>query len=155
MVVVATQGHGYEEVLEQAVAAFPAFVGLVGSRKRGEAVLGYLADRGVPQNLLDRVKVPVGIDLGHTSHREIAVAILAELVQVRAGGGLINEMTGVSDPASSTTAIDPVCGMTVEPGPSTPSSTYDGVTYHFCCAGCRTSFDRDPSAYVKEAIHAD
>ena len=52
----------------------PAFVGLVASRKRGEAVLGYLADRGVPQDLLDRVRVPVGLDLGHTSHREIAVA---------------------------------------------------------------------------------
>ncbi len=123
MVVVATQGHGDEEVLEQAVAAYPAFVGLVGSRKRGEAVLGYLADRGVPQNLLDRVKVPVGVDLGHTSHREIAVAILAELVQVRAAGGLVLEMTGSSAPATATTVIDPVCGMTVEPGPSTPSAT--------------------------------
>ena len=84
MVVVATQGHGDEEVLELAVSAYPAFIGLVGSRRRGESVIGYLADRGVPKNLLDRVKVPVGIDLGHTSHREIAVAILAELVQVRA-----------------------------------------------------------------------
>ena len=54
--------------------AGPAFVGLVASRKRGEAVLGYLAERGVPKERLDRVRVPVGLDLGHTSHREIAVA---------------------------------------------------------------------------------
>jgi xanthine dehydrogenase accessory factor len=86
IVVVATQSHGDEEAIEQAVSAFPAFVGLVASRRRGEAVLGYLADRGVPRNLLDRVRVPVGLDLGHTSHREIAVAVLAELVQLRAGG---------------------------------------------------------------------
>src|SRR6266702_4738293 len=45
MVVVATQGHGDEEAIEQAVAARPAYLGLVGSRKRGAAVLGYLAER--------------------------------------------------------------------------------------------------------------
>ena len=84
MVVVATQGHGDEEAVEQAVAARPAYLGLVGSAKRGAGVLGYLADRGVPQDRLDRVRVPAGLDLGRTTHREIAVAILAELVQLRA-----------------------------------------------------------------------
>src|ERR1700733_11489502 len=83
MVVVATQGHGDEEAVEQAVAAGPAYLGLVGSAKRGAGVLGYLADRGVPQDQLDRVRVPAGLDLGRTTHREIAVAILAELVQLR------------------------------------------------------------------------
>ena len=84
MVVVATQGHDDEAVLERAVAVRPAYLGLVGSRKRGTAVLGYLADRGVPQEQLDRVRVPAGLDLGPTTHAEIAVAILAELVQIRA-----------------------------------------------------------------------
>ena len=70
-------------------------VGLPGLRRAGRVtqarprrVLGYLADRGVPQHLLDRVHAPVGLDLGHTSHREIAVAILAELVRERAAGDL-------------------------------------------------------------------
>jgi xanthine dehydrogenase accessory factor len=89
MVVVATQGHGDEEAVEEAVAARPAYLGLVGSAKRGAGVLGYLTDRGVPQDQLDRVRVPAGLDLGRTSHREIAVAILAELVQLRAAGGLV------------------------------------------------------------------
>ena len=94
MVVVATQGHGDEDAVEQAVAAHPAYLGLVGSAKRGAAVLGYLADRGVPQDLLDRVRVPAGLDLGRTSHREIAVAILAELVQLRAAGELLAAGSG-------------------------------------------------------------
>src|SRR6516225_10439229 len=88
MVIVATQGHGDEEAVEQAVAAHPAYLGLVGSRRRGASVLGYLADRGVPADQLDRVRVPAGLDLGHTTHQEIAVAILAELVQRRASGAL-------------------------------------------------------------------
>src|SRR4029079_19766508 len=60
IVVVATQGHGDEEAGELAVRAEPAFLGLVASKRRGQAVLGYLADRGVPQQMLDRVRVPVG-----------------------------------------------------------------------------------------------
>jgi xanthine dehydrogenase accessory factor len=100
MVVVATQGHGDEEVMEAAVAADPAYLGLVASQRRGAAVLGYLKDRGVPQDRLDRVKVPVGLNLGRTSHREIAVAILAELVQLRAAG----EIGGVTGDADVTSA---------------------------------------------------
>src|SRR5262249_45133398 len=88
MIVVATQGHDDEDVLERAVASRPAYLGLVGSRRRGATVLGYLADRGVPQDQLDRVRVPAGLDLGPTTHQEIAVAILAELVQLRASGAL-------------------------------------------------------------------
>ena len=88
VVVVATQGHGDEESIEQAVAGRPAFVGLVASSKRGKAVLGYLAERGVPRELLDQVRVPVGLDLGHTTHAEIAVSVLAELVMLKAKGAL-------------------------------------------------------------------
>ena len=94
MIVVATQGHDDEDVLERAVAARPAYLGLVGSRRRGATVLGYLADRGVPQDQLDRVRVPAGLDLGRTTHQEIAVAILAELVQLRASGALALRRAG-------------------------------------------------------------
>ena len=122
MIVVATQGHDDEDVLARAVAAHPAYLGLVGSRRRGATVLGYLADRGVPQQELDRVKVPAGLDLGKTTHQEIAVAILAELVQLRASGALPGSGTGAGAAAKPgrrkvadrpAEAVDPVCGMTV------------------------------------------
>ncbi|HEX5407905.1 MAG TPA: XdhC family protein, partial [Pseudonocardiaceae bacterium] len=149
IVIVATQGHGDEEAIEQAVLAFPAFIGLVASRKRGETVLGYLADRGVPKNLLDRVRVPVGLDLGHTSHREIAVAVLAELVQLRATGALAPE--GLDDnavPAQRAQAVDPVCGMTVAADQAHRPVDHHGRTYYFCCVGCRDSFVANPTAYL-------
>ncbi len=144
VVIVATQGHGDEEAVERAVAASPAFVGLVASRRRGEAVLGYLADRGVPRTLLERVHAPVGLDLGHTTHREIAVAVLAQLVQLRAAGALVPSTAGPPPPAE---ARDPVCGMTVRADASSHPVEHDGVTYHFCCVGCRDAFARDPHAY--------
>jgi len=146
MVVVATQGHGDEEAVEQAVAARPAYLGLVGSAKRGAAVLGYLADRGVPQDQLDRVHVPAGLDLGPTAHREIAVSILAELVKLRAAGE-VAPLAAPTTPAVQD-AVDPVCGMTVTPGPAAPRVEHEGVAYYFCCTGCRQSFEADPSAYL-------
>ena len=156
MVVVATQGHGDEEAVEQAVAARPAYLGLVGSAKRGAGVLGYLTDRGVPQDALDRVRVPAGLDLGRTTHREIAVAILAELVQLRASGALVagSVMTAGGGRAAEQTpaaTVDPVCGMTVTADASSYPLEHDGETYYFCCAGCRRSFQDDPAAYLKES----
>ena len=148
MLVVATQGHGDEEAVEQAAAARPAYLGLVGSRRRGASVLGYLADRGVPRDQLDRVRVPAGLDLGRTSHREIAVAILAELVQLRASGALqAGVPAGLAEPAQ---AVDPVCGMTVAAGPASHPLEHEEVTYYFCRAGCRREFDKDPAAYLKK-----
>ena len=151
-VIVATQGHGDEDAMLEAIAGEPLFLGLVASRRRAESVLGYLADRGVPRDQLERVHAPVGLDLGHTSHKEIAVAILAELVKLRAAGALVPDAS--ARPAAATaapaTALDPVCGMTVV----VPNLAFehDGVTYHFCGAGCRTAFEHDPGAYLgKEA----
>src|ERR1700722_5793713 len=173
MVVVATQGHGDEEAVEQAVAAGPAYLGLVGSAKRGAGVLGYLAERGVPQDQLDRVRVPAGLDLGRTTHREIAVAILAELVQLRASGSVhtgagagalsgegrraegapspSQAIAGGSGGSPPRASRDPVCGMTVTADASSYPLEHDGETYYFCCAGCRRSFQEDPAAYLKES----
>jgi xanthine dehydrogenase accessory factor len=152
MVVVATQGHGDEEIVEQAVAARPAYLGLVGSHKRGHAVLGYLADRGVSREDLDRVKVPAGLDLGPTSHQEIAVAILAELVQARATGELRAGQAPPPGPARAVPAeaVDPVCGMTVDVGPASFPLEHEGVTYYFCRAGCRREFEANPAAYARK-----
>jgi xanthine dehydrogenase accessory factor len=151
MVVVATQGHGDEDMIERAARMRPAYLGLVASRKRGEAVLGYLAERGVPREELDRVHAPAGLDLGRTAHEEMAVAILAELVQLRASGALAD---GPPAPPAGrllplAEATDPVCGMTVMVDGAALTAEHDGLTYYFCCAGCRRSFADDPHAYLK------
>lgn len=157
IVIVATQGHDDEDTLERAVRAAPAFVGLVASRKRGEAVLAHLADRGVGPELLETVRFPVGIDLGHTTHNEIAVSVLAELVALRAEGQLSPDIA----PAGSETAIDMpgtavdlVCGMTVIADESSRPFTYEGTTYYFCAPGCRVAFEKDPDSYIQERNHA-
>ncbi len=158
MVVVATQGHGDEEAIEQAVQARPAYLGLVGSRRRGAAILGYLAERGLPKEQLDRVTVPAGLDLGRIRHQEIAVAILAELVGLRASGALAGatgpgpaDRLAAQRPAAAgaaAEAVDPVCGMTVPADATSRPVEHDGQAFYFCCTGCRDAFEKDPAAYI-------
>jgi xanthine dehydrogenase accessory factor len=83
-VVVATMGRYDEDALEAALASDAGYVGLVASRRRGDAVVSTMRAAGIPEDRLARVRWPAGLDLGCLGHEEIAVAILAELVQERA-----------------------------------------------------------------------
>ncbi|MGH8953081.1 MAG: XdhC family protein [Acidimicrobiia bacterium] len=147
-IVIATQGHYDEPALEAALATAAGYIGLVASAKRAETVLGYLRDRGVSQEQLDRITAPAGVDLGHIQHREIGVAVLAELVALRARGE-IGDWVGSALP--SHTAIDPVCGMEVEVASAKWISEHDGETYYFCAPACKTAFEKTPEAFLAEA----
>jgi Cu+-exporting ATPase len=54
----------------------------------------------------------------------------------------------------ATMAIDPVCGMTVDPATATDTATHDGTTYFFCSAGCRQEFETHAEQYVAAASAA-
>jgi xanthine dehydrogenase accessory factor len=81
--VVASLGQGDEEGVRSGLEAACEYVGLVASRTRGPAVLDALRAEGVPEEQLARVRTPAGIDIGARTHEEIALSILAELVEVR------------------------------------------------------------------------
>ncbi len=142
-VVVATQGHYDEVALERALATRAAYVGLVASRKRAETVLGYLRDRGLPEESLERVRAPAGLDLGSVAHEEIAVAIMAELVQARAAG----ELDGARAARPREESTDPVCGMLVDPASARHRAAHGERTYFFCSVGCMERFEEDPARY--------
>jgi xanthine dehydrogenase accessory factor len=123
-------GHGRDELpaLKAGLEAGVPYVGLVASRRRGQGVLGELRGEGVPAEQLERIDTPAGFDIGARTPEEIALAILARLVQVR------------RTPKQQVTAVDPVCGMTVTVTPATPSAERDGETVYFCCEGCKDAF---------------
>jgi xanthine dehydrogenase accessory factor len=147
--VIATQGHYDEEALERAVQTSAGWLGVVASHRRAETLLGYLRDRGFPDEVLAAVRAPAGLDLGHVSHEEIAVAILAELVQFKAAGGLKGQESAA--PPAQEEATDPVCGMTVSVAGARHRFEHAGETYYFCCAGCQASFE----ASHEETAHGD
>lgn len=142
-VVVATQGHHDEPAVEAALATPARYVGLVASGKRAASVFEWLRGRGVSDEALARVRVPAGMDLGPLEHEEIAVAILAELVAVKAQGGL-GTPVAVRPPQE---AIDPVCGMTVDVAKARWVSRHDGRLVYFCAPGCQRAFEADPAAF--------
>jgi xanthine dehydrogenase accessory factor len=136
-VVVATMGHGDEDALESALHAGVGYVALVASRRRAGVVLETLRGRGVAEQDLARVRSPAGRDLGPATQEEIAVAVLAELIDWRHAAG-----SGAPAPAEAAAeAVDPVCGMTVAVA-GAPSLVRDGATWYFCSSGCRDRFER-------------
>jgi xanthine dehydrogenase accessory factor len=144
-VVVATQGHYDEAALEVALATSAGYVGLIASRRRADAVRDYLRDRGLADEALDRVHAPAGLDLGEVDPGEIGVAVLAELVTLKAAGELGPSVT----PASPfDEQRDPVCGMIVDTARVRLRSEHEARTYFFCSAGCRRKFDADPVKYA-------
>jgi xanthine dehydrogenase accessory factor len=143
-VVVATQGHYDEAALEAALRTEAGHIGLVASRKRADGVLEYLRSRGLDDEALARIRAPAGLDLGSLDHVEIAVAVLAELVALRAGGGL---RAGVAVVAPLQ-AIDPVCEMTVDVATARYVTAHEGQDHYFCAAGCQRAFEEQPQRFL-------
>lgn len=82
-VVVATQGQGDLDALKAALSATPGYVAFVGSRRKYAALAAKLEAAGFDRSVIDSVRAPAGLDLGAVTPEEIALSILAELVQAR------------------------------------------------------------------------
>ncbi len=150
--VVASQGH-YDEPALEALLAVPAlYIGLLASRKRGATVRELLHDRGISEAALSAIRTPAGLDLGATSPGEVAVSILAEIIQLKsaAESGETRERP-YALPAANPPAIDPVCGMEVEIATAMHRSVFAEQPYYFCCLHCKTSFDADPARCLERA----
>lgn len=161
-IVVATQGVWDEEAVAAALVRNAAYVGLVASPTRAAVVRGWLRDEaGIPADRLAALRAPAGIDLGADTPEEIAISILAELVQVRRGRASFVAAPGPATVANGQDApagpgpvvddlvlLDPVCGMTVAREHARHLAEHEGVVYAFCSVGCRTAFIKEPDAYL-------
>jgi xanthine dehydrogenase accessory factor len=85
--VLVAHDYKYElPVLKYALARDVGYIGMLGSSRRGAAILKLLREDGVDEVSLARVRVPIGLDLGAKAAPEIALAVLAEIQAVRGGG---------------------------------------------------------------------
>jgi xanthine dehydrogenase accessory factor len=142
--VVASQGHYDEQALEDLLRAGLPYVGLVASRKRGATVRSLLEEGGVPG--VAAMKNPAGLDLGGRTAAEVALSILAEIVQTQATRRQTPLPAAAAAPATS--AVDAICGMSVNIATARHTAEFAGATYYFCCAACRGKFVNDPHAYA-------
>jgi xanthine dehydrogenase accessory factor len=80
--------HDYKydvPVLRHALGTPVGYIGLLGSSRRGAAILNLLREDGVSEEALQRVRVPIGLDLGAQSAPEIALSVMAEILMVQRG----------------------------------------------------------------------
>jgi xanthine dehydrogenase accessory factor len=135
------------------------YVAFVASKVKALKVLEHLREASVPSERLSQIHAPAGLDIRAASPEEIAVSILAEIIQ-RKGA----RTKAVAEPAKSTSsalslagrnlpvvnhdARDPVCGMLVNSSAAKHRSAHNGSDVYFCCAGCKQAFDRQPEKYA-------
>lgn len=146
-IVVSTQGECDEEALENALQTEAAYVAFVASKAKAAKVLQYLSERGVSAERLKQVRAPAGMNIRAGSPEEIAVSILAEIVQVNRAR-ILEQKDKVVLPTERQEAKDPICGMTVDMRSAKHKSECDGNLFYFCCAGCKQTFDRQPGKYL-------
>jgi len=82
--VIVTRGHRYDKECLRSIAKKPhAYIGMIGSRRRVKIVKDDLAEEGISREVLDSVYTPIGLDIGAETPEEIAVAIMAEIIEVK------------------------------------------------------------------------
>jgi xanthine dehydrogenase accessory factor len=148
-VVVSTQGEGDEEALQQAAGTSAAYVAFVASRVKAQKVLEFLREARVPSERVRQIRAPAGLDIHAASPEEIAVSVLAEIIQVRGSRAKpAVEPKKNALPVLNKEAKDPVCGMMVDVIGAKYKSEHNGSNVYFCCVGCKQSFDRQPHKYA-------
>jgi xanthine dehydrogenase accessory factor len=86
-IVLVTRAHSHDVQGLRAIIDSPAsYIGMIGSQRRVWAVFKLLHEEGIPAEKLSRVRAPIGLDLGGSTPEEIALSIMAEIIQLRHGG---------------------------------------------------------------------
>jgi xanthine dehydrogenase accessory factor len=156
-IVVCTQGEQDETALELALQASSAYIGFVASKKKSASVFEYLKQSGIDEQKVAAIKSPAGIDINAKNPDEVAISILAEIIQLQ------NSMTNTAgfthfdetrEAAGKTKYyINPVCGVPVDVNNSKHIIEYKGEMVYFCCDGCKVKFEAAPEKYMsKEGV---
>ena len=146
--IVATQGDGDLKALRAAVASKPEFLSLIASKKKTNTLLKQLENEGIEKDIIGSIKFPAGLDIGAITPQEIAVSIMAELVQQKRAVAQREEIILEVKDTENGKEQDPICGMLVDPQTADSFFEHDGVNYYFCCGGCKEKFEAEPAAYI-------
>ena len=163
--IVATMGERDQDHVEELSKMDIQYIGVVAGKKRASELLAFLRANNLPEERVSKIKAPAGIYIRAVTAQEIALSIMAEVVELartvnkehllglasmpsrKPIGAPDNNPEAAARSHGSEVFIDPVCGMTVYSSADFHSEV-DGRTVLFCCEVCKKSFDSDPQKYV-------
>ncbi len=148
--VIATMGERDQEYAEKLAELDVHYIGIVAGKKRATEVLAYLRSSGLSVDALSRIKAPAGIYIRSITAEEIALSIMAEIVEIsRTMNPTSVPQTDVVNSSETRKAVfvDPVCGMTVDES-SEYFSSLGGQKAYFCSESCKTTFENNPGYYI-------
>jgi xanthine dehydrogenase accessory factor len=147
-IVVATQGEDDEESIRKALETSCNYVGFISSLRKSGKIKEYLVQTELSENRINQLKTPVGMDINAKLPEEIAISILAEIVQLFRDPN----RKAVQEPDTAInddTYINPVCRVSVSKKDAKHILEYGGHTVYFCCDGCKVTFDTEPEKYIE------
>jgi xanthine dehydrogenase accessory factor len=149
--IICTQGENDEEAIEQALHQSACYIGFVASPKKKMAIFEHLVERGVDRAAINTIHSPAGLNIHAKTPEEVAISILAEIIQVQNQLQLTGFSHFVSTNAQTSKSgfyINPVCGVPVDIKNPKHIVEYKNEKIYFCCDGCKTKFDADPEKYA-------
>jgi xanthine dehydrogenase accessory factor len=167
-VVIATMGEFDQEHAEKLAFSEAHYVGIVAGKRRASDIFKFLRSKSIPEDHISKIRSPAGIYIRAVTAEEIALSIMAEIVEVSRTHGedtrkhanratpkkrsVVPEVTtkksGLNYPSEEMILVDPVCGMTVDASTSDYSSEVGGQKVFFCSENCKQMFDANPSEYL-------
>jgi len=163
-IIVTTQGDDDDLSVKKALQTEVQYVGFVASAKKAEDIRIYLAKEGISEERIAQLKSPVGLDINAKLASEVAISILAEVIdhfrnenksEASCCGSKTPEQTSAveeQDKYSEEYYINPVCQVPVSKKNPKHVVEYQGEKVYFCCDGCKVSFDKNPSLYIGKTV---
>jgi xanthine dehydrogenase accessory factor len=162
-IIVTTQGEDDELSVKKALMTPASYVGFVASARKADDLKAYLSGEGISQGRIAELKSPVGLDINAKLASEVAISILAEIIDhfrnghaaasMEAGSVDKDASESTSTPAEDKFAeeyyINPVCQVPVSRKNPKHIVEYKGELVYFCCDGCKVSFEKNPAQYIK------
>lgn len=159
-IIVTTQGENDELSVKKAMKTSCKYVGFVASKKKAEEIKIYLAQAVISADRIAQLRSPVGLDINAKLASEVAISILAEVIDHFRNGNAATNMpvhetvTGekeevVNEKFAEDYYINPVCNVPVSKKNPKHIVEYAGEKVFFCCDGCKVSFENEPEKYIK------
>jgi xanthine dehydrogenase accessory factor len=163
-IVVATQGDNDEKALTTALSVTCRYVGFISSRKKRDAVFENLKAQGISSAQLQAIHAPAGIDINGKTHEEVAISILAEIIQDYRTKAVDNAIFNTNTKENTEkpkdfsfdsrpdTIVNPVCGLPISKSMSKYVYESGEHLFYFCCDGCKMKFEADPQKYIDNPV---